>query len=59
MAMNVEIKYNKPYIGIDLEEPTPSSSRKTLTSTHGNTVTNVQVNGTPVTWTAPDPVPTL
>jgi hypothetical protein len=51
MAMTVEIKNNKLYIEIDLEKPTPSSSGKTLVvaSTHGNTVTNVEVNGKPVT----------
>jgi hypothetical protein len=51
MAMNVEIKNNKLCIEIDLEKPTPSSSGKTLVvaSTHGNTVTNVEVNGKPVT----------
>ena len=30
MAMKVEIKDNKLHIEIDLEEPTPSSSGKTL-----------------------------
>lgn len=51
MAMNVEIKDNKLFIEIDLETPTPSSSGKTLVvaSTHGNTVTTVQVDGKPVT----------
>ncbi len=51
MAMKVEIKENKLYIEIDLEEPTPSSSGKTLVvaSTRGNTVTTAQVNGKPVT----------
>ncbi|MGC9194323.1 MAG: hypothetical protein ACP5IL_02580 [Syntrophobacteraceae bacterium] len=51
MAMTVEIKNNKLYIEIDLEEPTPSSSGKTLVvaSTHGNTVTSAEVNGKPVT----------
>ncbi len=51
MAMAVEIKNNKLYIEIDLEEPTPSSSGKTLVvaSTHGNTVTSAEVNGKPVT----------
>ena len=51
MAMNVEIKDNKFFIEIDLEIPTPSSSGKTLVvaSTHGNTVTAVQVDGKPVT----------
>ena len=51
MAMTVEIKGNKLCIEIDLEKPTPSSSRKTLVvaSTRGNTVTDVQVDGRPVT----------
>jgi len=51
MAMNVEIKENKLYIEIDLEEPAPSASGKTLVvaSTHGNIVTTAQVNGKPVT----------
>ncbi len=51
MALKVEIRDKKLYIEIDLEEPTPSSSGKTLVvaSTHGNTVTDAQVNGKPVT----------
>ena len=51
MAMKVEIKNKKLYIEIDLEEPTPSSSGKTLVvaSTHGNTATTAEVNGKPVT----------
>jgi hypothetical protein len=51
MAMKVEIKNKKLYIEIDLEEPTRSSSGKTLVvaSTHGNTVTTAEVNGKPVT----------
>ena len=51
MAMTVEIKGNKLCIEIDLEEPTPSSSGKTLVvaSTHGNVVTAAKVNGKPVT----------
>ena len=51
MAMKVEIKNKKLYIEIDLEEPTRSSSGKTLVvaSTHGNTITTAQVNGKPVT----------
>ena len=51
MAMKVEIKNSKLYIEIDLEEPTPSSSGKTLVvaSTRGNTVTDAMVNGKPVT----------
>jgi len=51
MAMKVEIRDKKLCIEIDLEEPAPSSSGKTLVvaSTHGNTVTTAQVNGKPVT----------
>jgi len=51
MAMKVEIKNKKLYIEIDLEEPTPSSSGKTLVvaSTHGNTITTAEVNGKPIT----------
>ena len=50
MAMKVEIKDNKLFIEIDLGEPTPSSSGKTLVvaSTHGNTVTTAEVDGKPV-----------
>ena len=49
--MTVEIKNGKLRIEIDLETPTPSSSGKTLVvaSTHGNTVTDVMVDGKPVT----------
>ncbi|MHB8191447.1 MAG: hypothetical protein ACYDHP_13725 [Ferrimicrobium sp.] len=48
--MNVEIRDNKLYIEIDLEQPTPSSSGKTLVvaSTRGNTVTTATVDGKPV-----------
>ena len=51
MAMKVEIRDNKLCIEIDLEEPKPSSSGKTLVvaSTRGNVVTDVQVDGKPVT----------
>jgi hypothetical protein len=51
MAMKVEIKDNKLYIEIDLEEPTRSASGKTLVvaSTRGNTVTTALVNGKPFT----------
>lgn len=50
MAMKAEIRDNKLFIEIDLEEPTPSSSGKTLVvaSTHGNIATSAQVNGKPV-----------
>jgi hypothetical protein len=48
--MKVEIKDNKLCIEIDLEEPKPSSSGKTLVvaSTRGNAVTTAEVNGKPV-----------
>jgi hypothetical protein len=51
MAMIVTIKEKKLCIEIDLEEPTPSASGKTLVvaSTHGNVVTTAQVNGKPIT----------
>jgi hypothetical protein len=51
MAMKVEIRDKKLCIEIDLEKPTPSSSGKTLVvaSTRGNTVTDVEVDGKPVT----------
>jgi hypothetical protein len=50
-TMKVEIKDNKLFIEIDLEEPTPSSSGKTLVvaSTHGNIVTTAKVNDKPIT----------
>jgi hypothetical protein len=51
MAMKVEIRGNKLCIEIDLETPTPSSSGKTLVvaSTRGNTVTDIEIDGKPVT----------
>lgn len=51
MAMTVEIKGNKLCIEIDLDKPTPSSSGKTLVvaSTRGNTVTDVMIDGKPLT----------
>ncbi|HEX2967156.1 MAG TPA: hypothetical protein VHO84_15330 [Syntrophorhabdaceae bacterium] len=51
MAMKVEIRSNKLFIEIDLQEPTPSASGKTLViaSTRGNVTTSAQVNGKPVT----------
>ena len=51
MSMKVEIRDNKLCIEIDLEKPTPSSSGKTLVvaSTRGNAVTDVRVDGKPVT----------
>ena len=51
MALKVEIKHSKLFIEIDLEEPTPSSSGKTLVvaGTHGNTVTNAEIEGKSIT----------
>jgi hypothetical protein len=51
MAMNVEIRDKKLCIEIDLEEPTPSASGKTLVvaSTRGNTVTTAEINGKLIT----------
>ncbi len=51
MALKVEQKENKLYIEIDLEKPTRSTSGKTLVvaSTRGNVVTDVMVDGKPVT----------
>jgi hypothetical protein len=51
MALKVEQKENKLYIEIDLEKPTRSTSGKTLVvaSTRGNIVTDVMVEGKPVT----------
>lgn len=51
MAMDVEIRGNKLCIEIDLEEPTPSSSGKTLVvaSSRGNAVTKAMIDGKPIT----------
>jgi hypothetical protein len=51
MVMQVEIGDNKLCIEIDLEAPTPSSSGKTLVvaSTRGNIVTDIEIDGKPVT----------
>ncbi len=51
MALKGEQKENKLYIEIDLEKPTRSTSGKTLVvaSTRGNVVTDVMVDGKPVT----------
>ena len=48
--MEVTIKGNKLLIEIELQEPTPSSSGKTLVvaTTHGNTITNAMINDKPV-----------
>ncbi|WP_052606850.1 hypothetical protein [Acidithrix sp. C25] len=50
MTMEVTIKDNKLYIEIELQEPTPSSSGKTLVvaSSHGNMVTSAMIDGKPV-----------
>lgn len=49
--MKAEIKDGNLIITLSLEEPTPSSSGKTLVvaSTHGNQKTSATVNGKPVT----------
>lgn len=51
MAMTVAIRGTRLCIEIDLEKPTRSASGKTLVvaSTRGNAVTNVEVEGKPVT----------
>ena len=51
MSLKVEQKENKLYIEIDLEKPTRSTSGKTLVvaSTRGNVVTDIMVDGKPVT----------
>lgn len=51
MPMTVAIKNDKLIIEIDLENPTPSASGKTLVvaSTRGNAVTDVMVDGKSVT----------
>ncbi len=48
--MKAEIKGNQLVITIDMQEPTPSASGKTLVvcSTHGNQPTTVLVKGKPV-----------
>ena len=49
--MKVEIKGKELIITLDLQEPTPSASGKTLVvaSTRGNVKTDVLVNGKPIT----------
>jgi len=51
MGMEVKVINNKLVIEIDLEEPKPSASGKTLVvaSTRGNVVTKAEVNGKPIT----------
>lgn len=48
--MNVEIKGKQLVITIDMQEPTPSASGKTLVvaSTHGNVASQVLVKSKPV-----------
>ncbi len=48
--MNAEIKDGKLIITLDLHEPAPSASGKTLVvaSSHGNVTTTAMVNGKPV-----------
>lgn len=48
--MKVEVKENKLIIEIDLQEPTPSASGKTLVvaSSHGNQTTTAMLNGQPI-----------
>lgn len=50
MSMKAEVKGKKLLIEIDLEEPTPSASGKTLVvaSSRGNAVTGAMVNDKPV-----------
>lgn len=49
--MKAQIKDGKLIIEIDMQESTPSASGKTLVvaSTHGNVVTDVFIDGKPVT----------
>ena len=48
--MRAEIKNGKLVVTMDMQEPTPSASGKTLVvaTTHGNQPTTVQVDGKPV-----------
>jgi len=45
--MDVKIENGKLIISIELQEPTPSASGKTLVvaTTHGNTLTQCMING--------------
>ena len=49
--MKVEVKNKQLIITIDMQKPTPSASGKTLVvaTTHGNAVTEVLVDGKPLT----------
>ncbi len=48
--MEVKIENGKLFVEIDLQEPTPSASGKTLVvaTTHGNVVTDCVVDGKPL-----------
>jgi hypothetical protein len=48
--MEVKIENGKLIISIDMQEPTPSASGKTLVvaTTHGNVVTDCVIDGKPV-----------
>ena len=50
MALNAEIKGEQLVITIDLQEPKPSASGKTLVvaTSHGNQTTDAEINGQPV-----------
>lgn len=49
--VKAEIKANKLILTLDLQDPTPSASGKTLVvaTTHGNVQTSVTVNDKPIT----------
>jgi len=48
--MNVEIKGKQLVVTIDMQEPAPSASGKTLVvaSTHGNQATTATIKGKPI-----------
>jgi hypothetical protein len=50
MATTAEVKGNKLIITMEMQEPTRSTSGKTMVvaSTHGNIATTAQVKGSPV-----------
>jgi hypothetical protein len=50
MSIKAEIKENKLFIEIDIQDPEPSKSGKTLTiaSTRGNVSTRVIIHGQPL-----------
>jgi hypothetical protein len=49
--MKVEVKNGKLHIELEMQEPTPSKTGKTLVvaSSHGNQTTTAVVDGKPVT----------